>query len=374
MQIRKKIANLCVEITSDASSEALALLDSELTNYPAAEKDMSADIVIQYTDASKLLGEAIPRSNNPALFTLSDNSVSMNFHHTKINWSLRNDSGPLNIRVASDWSKRSWQKKFRSMQYTHPFENIGQIFHELLLIPTLQMFYSEQLAVLHGSAVISPDGDVSIFGGTGGVGKTSLMLELARERGYQFLADDISIINSDATVFANLAFPKIYGYNTLGVPDMKKQLLGGKGVMDRLAWNLKMKLRGPSSVRRRIDPEVFFPAGVAQQGSLKNYYILFRSSSPKLEVNPIDIDTTIQMNHCVMRAEYSNLYRHLHWYEYNTIGTGESADPGLVYRNIWSNSERIQREAFAKANCFQVNVPDTMKAQDLKSQLAGMVG
>jgi len=80
-----------------------------------------------------------------------------------------------------------------------------------MLIPSI--YFNKNLAPVHCAGVSDHENRAILIGGTGGVGKTSLEMELCRNYGCSFINDDISVLDSDGWVYPNLAFPKIYGYN-----------------------------------------------------------------------------------------------------------------------------------------------------------------
>jgi len=366
MLIKCNIATLNVEIEGP-KCPAMDILQQELLIYGDSDTSAKTDLTIQFVDPSELASQLKIRSRNPSIFTDCEEGFSMSFGATSVYWSKNSD--PVLIKCCLPSTKQRWKSKLRSQQYNYPFETIGQIFHELVLIPTLQLFYSDRFAVIHGSAIANSEEEVFIFGGTGGVGKTSLMLELVGEQGYKFLADDIAILDEQGTVLANLAFPKIYGYNTLGYPKMLKKLLANRSFLDRAAWKLKMNRSGPQSVRRRVNPVEFFDRRVALQGRLKTLFLLFRRDQPNLSVDSLSPSDATQMNLNVMKSEYSILYNHLHWYRFNCIGRGAELDSRFAYETFWENSHRIQSRVLENISCKMINVPLDMTAQELKQQM-----
>ncbi len=367
MHINCNVATLNVEIEG-AECPAMEILKSELSIYSDKIVAAKTDFKIQFCEPAELANQIKVRSRNPSTFADCEDGFAIDFGPARVYWSK--DSEPIKIICCLPSAKQRWRTKLRSMQYSYRYETIGQIFHELILIPTLQLFYSDRMAVVHGSALTNSENEAFVFGGTGGVGKTSLMLELVGEQGYKFLADDISIINEQGAVLANLAFPKIYGYNTLGYPEMRRKLMEDRPFLDRMAWVYQMKRNGPQSVRRRINPMKFFGKRVALQGALKHLFILFRRDQESLTVENVSAEEAVQMNINIMKSEYVMLYKHLYWYEFNCLGRGTHFDPQFSFHKLWKNSQRIQSRVLENVHCKMINVPLEMTAQELKQQMA----
>src|SRR5690606_41041284 len=107
----------------------------------------------------------------------------------------------------------------------------GMVFHELALVPAAH--WLSDVAVVHASAMAGPSGEVTLIGGTGGVGKTSLMLDLCLRRGFTFMADDISIVGADGWVHPNLAYRKIYAYHLQDNPELARRVFQGRRLVHR---------------------------------------------------------------------------------------------------------------------------------------------
>lgn len=364
MKIDKLIASLNVQIEG-SDSVSMRILDTELALYPPAQGE--PDLVIQYsmTEPDKTWAQ------NPSIHFETKTGFRANFGVAIVEWCW--DEKPRQIKFAANISDRNLKYKIRNIQYNYPYEDIGQIFHELVLIPTIQIFFSEQIALIHGSALATPDDQVLVFGGTGGVGKTSLELSLIKTRDYRFLADDIVILDQSGMIWPNFAYPKIYGYNTLGEADLKQRLLRGRSWDDRLVWELQM-LRSPNKVRRRANPVKIFDGKIAQGGSLKSFYFLFRCNVPSLNIVPLDPDIATDMNLEVMASEYTILYRHLNWHRVNRLGLQQSGDNFISLSHILQNWSRIQREILGKTSCYLVQIPLEMDAHSLKSGILSMIG
>jgi hypothetical protein len=71
-----------------------------------------------------------------------------------------------------------WIARWRNIQFSTKSEAIGQIFHELVLLPAI--YFDRDRFLIHAAGVEAPTGGVTLIGGTGGVGKTSLEIELCR--------------------------------------------------------------------------------------------------------------------------------------------------------------------------------------------------
>jgi len=354
--IRRRIANLNVTIEGQ-SSRFMAQLERELSIYPPAQQE--PDILIQFGFQDE--GRAL--SKNPAIHREYEDGFSANFGQAVVRWHW--GSSPVQVEWVSPSRERCWRQKIRNIQYTHPYEQVGQNFFELVLIPTLQLFYHQQLFILHGSALADNSDDAAIiFGGTGGVGKTSLELSLVGD-GYDFMADDISIVDANGILHANFAWPKIYGYNTLNDKRTRDRIFQNRNRVDAFFWELRMRRFGGSKVRRRVDPSIFFNGAVRQQARLQTYYILFRDHSDKISFSPIRTEDAVDMSLNILNSEYTILYRQLYWHQANRIGL--ALEPFVTQEHIFKSWQKLGLSVLANTQSYLVHVPLDTSATELRS-------
>ncbi|RUA17743.1 MAG: hypothetical protein DSY55_01570 [Clostridia bacterium] len=362
ISIQRQIANLNVTVQGQPS-RFMAQLERELSVYPPARQQ--PDILIQFGPRD----DGIILAKNPAIHREYEDGFAAQFGQSIVRWHW----GQSHVQV--DWSlasrEQNWRQKIRNMQYTHPYEQIGQAFFELVLIPTLQLFYHNNLLLLHGSALSDDvDNHAIVFGGTGGIGKTSLELSLAGN-GYKFMADDISILDAEGDLHANFAWPKIYGYNTFEDTKTKEKIFQFRGPADRFFWELRMRRFGGSRVRRRIDPQRFFGGAINQHAPLKTYYILFREFCNEMNISAIHAEKAIDLSLNIMLSEYTILYQHLYWHQANRIGLG--LEPFITIDAIFESWRRLGIHLFSDIQCYLVHVPMNTSAASLRASLTPLV-
>lgn len=244
-------------------------------------------------------------------------------------------------------------KKLNNIQYDSVPERLAQIITENMLIPSI--YFNEDLAPVHSAGVADPENRAILLGGTGGVGKTSLEIELCRNHEYSFINDDISVIDKDGWVYPNLAFPKIYGYNLKNNDDVKKIIFGTMPFHDKLAWHLKYKLLGPSKVRRKISPELLYKGVLNKRVQLNKYFILMRENIPSITIEPVDpavaADATLQ----VMKTEYSFFHTHLQWHQYNCELMGR--EPIIKVTDVYNRWKSLYLNVFEQVPVYRLVIP-----------------
>ncbi len=361
-----EIAGLPVRIEFEASPWT-RLLERELAVYPGSTS--ASDPALTMLVAP--LGEDVPLVRNPAThLEFSDGFTSQHkIGHTRFVL----EGGKLTHAAFSLPPNRppgyQWLYRWASMQYLSEQEQIGQAFHEKCLQPALALLPG--IAPVHASAFQSPTGQVTLIGGTGGVGKTSLELELCLNQGYAFVADDFSFVSETGHVWPNLSFPKIYGYNVVGDARLKEKLLSGRPIAERLHWTLHMLL-GPNKVRRRLSPRELYATYSLQGGPLQRYVILARGSGKEIAINAISPDDATALSMDVIQAEMSDLLAHLRWHEYNSRLIGQP--PQLRAEDILHSWKAVLSTALSTRQCYAALIPYTFDHKAFKRHMVEFLG
>ncbi len=360
MNVTYRIAGKRVRVTY-RGDHASASLRKELALYPREHDDQHPDLVVE-------VNGPMPtgvRARNPSIHSVIDGGFVADLGRCVVSWQLRD---VLTVTIAYR-GKRDFKKKWKDRQYSHPSDRMPQFFHEVVLIPSLLWFFPD-IAPVHGSAVGWEGRGVTVFGGTGGVGKTSMLLECAFDPECDFVADDFTLLGSTGDVFPNLAYPKIYGYNVEGDPLLKDKVFSGRGVLDRVQWNVQMRKRGPQKVRRRVPPDILFGSVRNDASPLDTICFLHRSDVDDVICKRIDPGAVADMNWKIVRTEYANLFNHIYWYEMNVSVLG--IDPVVTLSGMESVYKKTIVRGCGSSKCVVVSIPIKMRRvlySDIKEPL-----
>ncbi|MEQ8239492.1 MAG: hypothetical protein RIA69_09790 [Cyclobacteriaceae bacterium] len=328
-----------------------SILEEELSLYPTIENQIP-DLVVDYVDE---LDSAGLISSNPSIHQLTSDGFIYHmgaviaryyFEDTKVK------------RIAFTIKKSSTTmrllRKWMNMQFTSHKEAIGQWIHEHILVP--YAFTTENLALIHASAVRTQSGKTLLFGGTGGVGKTSLEITLCKDHSAAFVSDDICIINNEGEVSPNLAYPKVYAYNIQGDAFTKKQIFSGRSLLDKLHFKLHATIRGKQFVRRRISPKDFYGSVVNSKIPIDAFLILFRCETEEITFEEITPEKAALLNRLVISREYNVFFDHLVWSSYNALASDQAAF--LNYDILIDKNEKVLAQALTTVEkCWLVKIP-----------------
>lgn len=353
-----------VEVRCDASKGA-AILQEELAAYPPVVAPEEPDLVVRYAPVEY----AGLRFANPSVHCEMEDGFVIKGRMATVRFRLEEDRllGVDFYPVSAKSSLMRGLRRMADMQYTSREERAGVIFHEWVAGPAA--YWAPDLALVHASSFSDTHG-VTLIGGTGGTGKTSLALELCRRHDFRFVADDISFVGEDGRVWPNLAWPKIYAYNIEGDSELADRLLGGRTAADRLHWALHRR-RGAAFVRRRMAPAALYDSFDREGGPLYRYVILVREDRPDLHLSDISPARAAEISVRVMQAEYAGFHNHLHWHAVNRAA--EDRPPTVSVTEVLHRWRDMLARVLDRASCQLARIPHAMEHGAFRRRMAGLL-
>lgn len=345
----------------EGDGPAAEVIRREMSAYAPAAGDTRADIELRLVPT---VGRDDLRSTSPSVHMEFDDGFGGWFGRFFVaRWRLHDDA--VRVELAVRGGALGHVRRYRNPSFHHAYQDVGKFAHEIALVGTVQMFRPDALMFLHGAALVDPQGNGVVVGGTGGVGKTSLALELGRVHRWRFLADDMVGVDAGGTLHLNGNWPKIYAYNTLGDPELEGDLLRSRAFLNRLHWRI-MK-RFPSLVRRTLAPDVLYPAGIATEAPLRALYLVFRTDARVIEISRCDPVAAASACAEILAAEQSVLSQHVAW-----SGATRAV---LGYRSVipvWGTAPWSARfaERLVGCRCHLVRVPRGMGAVRYREAMA----
>lgn len=338
------------------------ILHEELSQYPIVESN-DYDIAINYVPG---IEKRDIISSNPTINWLSDDGIICQLGSATVKFEFEDHRiAKINFSINRESFLKRNIRKWKSMQYATDEEAIGQIFHELLLVPL--SFFEKDYSVVHSSGVVNSKGDIVLFGGTGGVGKTSLEMDLCLNHNCVFFNDDIAVVDSEGNCFPNFSYPKIYGYNLQGAQQVKRKILGKLSILNRVHYSLHA-LKGKNKVRRRVSPDVFYGAVSTSVKKISSFVILFRSKVEKITMEAISAEKASIFNSIIMSTEYDLFFNHLRWHEFNALAMGHK--PASTFDSVIEENINNFKKGLAEADqIYMAHIPLGISNSDYKVQM-----
>ncbi len=302
-------------------------------------------------------------SRNPSIHFFGENTIIIKDKMMDIAFLFSKEKQLKIVLFKLNFAKsnfRSFLRKWLNMQFTNRLENIGQIFHELVLVPLT--FFQPDLVPIHASGM-SVESKGILLGGTGGVGKTSLEIDFCLN-GSSFITDDIAVVNSKGAIFPNYNYPKIYGYNLEGNAVLKQRLFKNRSIMDNLHWFLHKSVFGIDKVRRKKSAFDLYDNVETDSVQLSNYFFLFKKNVKTLYCEKLDIDKAVEMSIDVIFSEYSAFFNHIKWHNYNAIGSGK--EPIVTCNSIEKKWRENLYKFLGDKDIKLINIPFKMEHSKFK--------
>ena len=355
--VSRKIFGISMEISLN-NQQAYNIINHEFQNYPIGDRP---EITINQIDNF----ETGVLSSNPKTHSETDEGFIIRTLLIDIHFKFKNNEiTEIDFLIHEKPGLRKYLRKWANMQFTNRSENIGQILHETILVP-LMLMRSDRM-ITHSSAVQNQNQRAILFGGTGGVGKTSIEIDLCLNRKFKFVADDIAVIDNIGVVFVNLNYPKIYAYNLEVNAELRKQIFKNRRFGDKMQWKVKKNM-GLNKVRRKIDPSELYNLPKQDNMPTENYYFLFRSNTSKIEIEEVDPEKANLFSGLVIKDEYDFIYNHIRWHEYNRKVMG--LNPFVTEKIIDDKMDELGSSFFNQTKTFLINVPDSLSHKDFLAQL-----
>jgi len=361
-RMKKLIFGRCYSFSSEANQQALL---AECLALYADAGNIEPQVEIRVVQA---ISRRNPSSINPKAHRKFAHGMLTSFPAVDVYWGWSR-GGCLEIEVALKIRHgiKHQIQRLLSIEYASDVESFEQILHEFVLVPSAYFF--NDVAPIH-AACVTVDGNACLLAGTGGAGKSAAMLALRQNEKIGFVSDDIVIVSA-ATLhaYANMAWPKIYGYNCAGNA-LKREILAGRGWIDKAHFSVKSWMNS-ASVRRKIRPDRLYHHVESASTPLSRLYYAVREDVPDIRVSHLGVSNAVEMTIDVIRAEYSIFHDHLYWEQYNAAATGTTAM--LTMEEVIANWRLVLSKCLAGVACFRVSIPFDMDQAVYRNSMVGIL-
>ncbi len=310
-------------------------------------------------------------ANNPSTHIFCKNVIYIKDKLVNVAFEFDSNKRLIKVFFKLNFAKNSihrYLRKWLNMQFTNRIENIGQIFHESIMVP-LTFFY-ENLVPIHASGVVI-NNQAFLLGGTGGVGKTTIELDLCLHQNYAFLTDDIAIVNTNEQVYPNHNSPKIYGYNLGGNKKLKSKLFKNETIIGKLQWLFHKYIFGLNKVRRKISTFQLYQNVAEKPKYLTAYFILNKNNCKKMSIEKLAIDEAIKMSLEVIMTEYSYFFNHIRFHVYNSISC--NLKPIITVKELETKWKKNLFKILEEKDIRIINIPLTIEHTKFKVEMNSLI-
>ncbi len=210
----------------------------------------------------------------------------------------------------------------------------------------------EMTGFIHASSV-SNGRTCILFTGEGGMGKTAMCL-LAARRGFEYLNDDLSLIDSTGLCYHHPKKLQIYGYNIQHSPWLKKKVFQDRRATDKLQWGTRYLFLGPKRVRRRTSPKDLFEV---KSTSVKISKVVFLRRGDTIKIRNMKRKDFIDSELVIINNEFSDYTNALEQTDRKSLN------------NMISDTEELYGLVYDSTDCLEVTVPKSIELKKLFSIL-----
>lgn len=352
------VTNIPIELSG--SGEVYNNISKELSGFPETKEDAE----VCFTINTKKL--EVP----PDVTVASDifyNARYFALKSTPLKFEIKGrifEKEPLEVNVyPAIPRKRTFRtrERFRDWNFFTIEETLAKnfVYNIFDFVMELKLLVNSS-SFIHASS-LEKDGKAILFVAAGGIGKTSIMMQMLKKEGWKYLADDLSIIDSNGRVYFNPKYIQIYPYNIKNDFELYNLLIKGRGALDRLHWSYRKLRYGEASVRRRVDPRVFFgPGKVSSSAQVAKVINLVRTNVNDFEIDEIAPDVISIMASEILSLEINPFFK------YSCLCNGGGSDsPFPKIEEIKERAFRRFQEIFNNVPRYQLKIPLKASPSDL---------
>ena len=264
---------------------------SELQSLLRKNQGNQSHITYDFLNYTELTGDYISvspirvKSNEYQSFQAGSEHV-VRFNSDTINVQVRTPEKPLRQRLQPPAIQRIWNWNFLTRDEEYAKNFMYDVFDYTTQTKQLELGQT----YIHASTMTKGRLALALLA-SGGIGKTSSLLKFILEDNWQYLSDDLGLIDDDGVLRRTPKKLQIYGYNVRGQETIKQALLARRSLTDRAAWFSRLNYAGERRVRRRTSAEeVFTSEKIAGAAPITHAFFLERRGVEQFLLEPMSVD------------------------------------------------------------------------------------
>ena len=231
--------------------------------------------------------------------------------------------------------------------------DISVFYYRVFLLFTQIWNIKNHYTYIHAASV-SKNNTATIFSGDAGIGKSSLLFRLSRESSFNFISDDLSVINKDAYTAFLGRLVSLKPYHLSYFPFLKDILSNKMTFIQKLQWRI-LKQR---KLLFRVNPHDLFN-NYADNIKIKSFIHLSNHSKSCFEIKEISLEQLLSISLAIFNNEFLLAFNRLN----NIASLPESHF--LSSSEIMHDVKNIYSQVFSKIDKRLVLVPYRSNPNDL---------
>jgi hypothetical protein len=242
--------------------------------------------------------------------------------------------------------------KIKDWNFLLPTEQLAKtfmydVFDYLTQIENLKVGQS----YMHASSFTKGDRAVAIVA-WGGIGKTTSMLKLVSEDNWNFLSDDLGLIDVNGHIYRSPKKMQIYAYNVEGQPAFEKMLLGGRSIADIFNWYYRKRMYGIKGVRRRVSAEELFKEKVGKSAKLTDVFFIERAAVAEFQSEPIGVNELTCKAASTVMSEIEPFHKIA-----AAIYSVQNTSVIPSYEEVFNGTKKLLHQSFSTTSPLLIRIP-----------------
>ena len=178
---------------------------------------------------------------------------------------VRQADGPLELHIASasQAGRSAFQEtiaRCRHPAHLSPAEALAKCFVSEIFTWASQISQTNRgQSYIHAATMRRGDATLAVMGWRG-IGKTTTQMALCGGDGWEYISDDLAIVDRCGRLFRSPQKVQLFGFNLSANPTIKRRAFAKRGIFDRLSALQKERRFGAAHVRRHVAAEDLFSA------------------------------------------------------------------------------------------------------------------
>jgi serine kinase of HPr protein (carbohydrate metabolism regulator) len=285
-------------------------------------------------------GESIKFSNSEITFVYTKNNTIHKVY----------------IKVVDNTNLKA-NMRLLNKSYTNVIENqVAVFYYRIFLIFTQLVNIEHDTTYIHGASICNSSKEALLFPADSGVGKSSMLLRLAKEKKYAYIADDLSIIDNKLNTYYSGRAISVKPYHIKNFPFLASLMEAEMPKYQQIQW----KILKDNRLVFGLCPQALFKGHIAKQARIKQVVHLINTNEKNFSIKQVDAKTLASASANILMNElflgYYNIYKAL-----AIPGNTLFLSPGQMYQKTFEHYEKL----FGSTENYLLTVPYMSHPNDM---------
>lgn len=246
--------------------------------------------------------------DNIGQYCYKDNFIKFGNNEIPFVYEKSSDNHKVYVRI-SDNNNFKANCKILNKSFSTVVENqVSSFYYRIFLIMTQYVNLEHNSTYIHGASICKNDDDGLLFPADSGVGKSSMLFRMSNEKKYNYIADDLSIIDPEGFTYYSGRGISLKPYHLKNFPFLKDVLEKDMPKAQQFQWNVLKDNR----LVFGMNPKTLFEGKTKEKAKLKNVIHLINTNDSEFKLQKIDSKTIAEASANILMNELFLGYFHIY--------------------------------------------------------------